>query len=560
MNRRTFLTGSIAGGAVSALPGKLTHGAPPARLPNFDISRQVEISVPEKAFEKAFWIAARIVSNMRRIAFHHFGKDGWLAVSGGKKAWEHRYDTRDFRYGPKCAAYLYGDDPSFALAMGRRIFDEVDGHDGHIIWAWKKEQTAIHLAQVAKHFSDYIAYPEQDEFVKAHWDRLLKMVRWGLATYDRNGDGLLENGDEVPNHFWATLVGEPYNFPRVPNCADDVVVVATMQFCELLQITANYSAQHGLSASDWLKGRANLTHTAIERSAYDPDAAYYYLLYRAPESKWYHSLLGINESSRETDVAPYYAAMTGGNFSRALQVARYAQKVLLDCQVFPMPLQYPSYFWISRNYEDPYGFVNGGCWEEAYANCVQLWSHCRMLAPLYEAVKRRSEAYARDADCREWYTQNGEGRGHIQYGISATAHLCAVIEGLFGIRPAKFGFSEVEIHPNLPFAWSGSDVAIRVTLPNNGFLHYVYHRDEPGRTTTLTIETDQPRTAHIRVIVPGPVDSVRWDGQAVKCNMALEPGVGTVVLLERPIRKNHLQIKLTTCASSGLPAPVCSPV
>ncbi len=529
----------------------------PENVPRFEVSRQVELSVPEEAIEKSFWVAAKLVAKMRRIAFEHFGKDGLFGVSGGKEQREF-FDIRDFRYGPKCAAYLYGDDPDFAVAMGHRIWEEVDAQDGHILWAWEgRQQTSIHLAHIAKHFSDYIAYLEQDAFVQAHWDRLLKMVRWGFATYDRNNDGLLENGDQIPNHLWVLLIGEPYNFPRVPNCARDVVVVATMQVCELLQIMARYSAENGLAASDWLKNRAELTHTALESSAYDPDTDYYYLLYRVPEKKWYHSLLGIDEYSRELDVTPYYAALTSGNFSRARRVADYARKVLLDDRIFPMPLQYPSYFWISKFYNDPYGFVPGGCWEEAYTNCVQLWGHCRMLEPLYEAVRRRSQAYAREGDCREWYTQNGEGRGHIQYGISATAHICAIIEGLFGIRPTGFGFSEVEIHPNLPFAWTDSDVAIRVTLPNKGFLRYVYRRDRANGTTTLKVETDAPRTAHLRVIVPGPVASVAWNGQAVKYESALEPGVGSVVLLKRPIRNDQMQIKLATCASSSLPKPVC---
>ena len=41
-------------------------------------------------------------------------------------------------------------------------------------------------------------------------------------------------------------------------------------------------------------------------------------------------------------------------------------------------------------------------------------------------------------------------RGRDRYGISAAAHMAAIIEGLFGITPAGFGFDEINIHPNLP--------------------------------------------------------------------------------------------------------------
>jgi hypothetical protein len=520
----------------------------------------VEISLPEKAFEESFWIAARLVSDMRRLAFQYYGKDGWLAVSDGKNGPQYSYDPRDFRYGSKCAAYLYGDDPSFALEMGKRIFlDEIDGKDGHINWGWKQDQTAIHLAQTAKHFSDYISYLEQDEFVKENWERLLRMTQWALATYDSNNDGLIENGETVPDHFWCLIPGEPYNFPRVPDCAHDVVVVASMEMCELFGIMAGYSAQRGLADSAWLKGHADQSHTAIEKSAYDADAGYYYLLYRRPEGKWYHSLLGINEYNRELDVAPYYAAQVSGDFSRATRVAQYAQRVLLDYQVFPMPLEYPPYIWISENYGPAYEGI-GGCYEESYYNCVRAWSHCRMLTPLYEAIKRRSEAYVRDQDCREWYTHNGKSQGRDRYGISAAAHVSAIIEGLFGITPGRFGFSEIKIHPNFPLAWSGTPAAIRVTLPGNGFLKQVYNLDVEQKKVILTLETDKQRLGHFRVRVPGAVESVWWNAERIKCEVALQPGSGSFVFLDRPFKDDRLQIKFRGCDSAGLPAPVCAPI
>jgi len=150
MTRRNFLSASIGAGAMSALPRDLTgaaQSAPVAPAPRFEISPQVEISLPEKALEESFWIAARLVSDMRRLAYQFSGeeknmgtvrspaelKDGWLAVSDGKFHPQHSFDPRDFRYGPKCAAYLYGDDPSFSFEMGKWIFlDEIDGKDAHI--------------------------------------------------------------------------------------------------------------------------------------------------------------------------------------------------------------------------------------------------------------------------------------------------------------------------------------------------------------------------------------------------------------------------------------------
>ena len=111
-----------------------------------------------------------------------------------------------------------------------------------------------------------------------------------------------------------------------------------MEVCEWLQLMADYGEAHRLPETDWLQAKAAQMRDAIETRAYDSDAGYYYLLYRAGEKKWYHSGCGINEASRELDVTPYYAAFVAGNDSRGQKVAEYARHVLMDNGVFPMPL------------------------------------------------------------------------------------------------------------------------------------------------------------------------------------------------------------------------------
>jgi len=512
----------------------------------FDISQYVKINVPEKAFEEAFWIAVRLIADMRRLAYEHYSKDGWLAVSDGQVGPQHSYDPRDFRYGPKCAAYLYGTDPSFSLEMGKRIFhDEIDINDGHIQWD-SHHQTAIHLAQTAKHFSDYIVYAEQDEFVKDNWVQLLKMIKWGLTTYDRNNDGLIEHGLNVPDHFWGLLVGEPLNFPYVKDgCNDDVVVVATMEVYELLYLMSALSVQMDLPETDWLKEKTLNMHNSIENLAYDSDAGYYYLAYRASEQKWYHSMLGINENSRELDVTPYYAAILSGNHSRAVKVANYARQVLLDYDIFPMPLHFPGYFWGGGNYSCPQHFVPGGCWEESYYNCTRAFSQCGMLDAIYEAIKRRSMAYVRDKDCMEWYTQKGTTVGcRDRYGISAGAHVSAVIEGLFGITPTRFGFNEVNIYPNIPSKWTDLPVAISVALPRNGFLKYTYLYDTKAQLINITFETNKRRYGHFRIFVPRTIECVKWNTKTTQFNSAQQIGRGAFVYINKNFERDCLQIKV----------------
>jgi hypothetical protein len=544
ITRRAFLGTTVAAAAATA--SGLRAGEPGA-APNFSVDKDVRIEVPEKAIEESFRIATRLTEDMRRLAFERYQRDGWLAVSDGKNGPQHSYDPRDFHFGPKCAAYLWGHDAAFARAMGARIFqDQADPADGRLRWDGQN-QCSIHLAQTAKHFSDYLVYAGQDALVRDNWAGMLKTLRWSLARYDPQQKGLIEQGPGVPGYFWALLVGEPMNFAQVENCGRDVVVVSSMEVYEWLKLAAEYAARHNLPEGAWLKSRAVQSHEALETSAWDPDAGYYYLLYRRPEQRWQHSILQINEESRELDVTPYYAALLSGNPARAAKVAGYARSVLLDHSIFPMPLHYPAYCWLSPHYGSAYGGIPGGCWEEGYYNCTRAWSQCKMLDAVYEAIRRRSEAHARDGDCVEWYTQDkGAPRGRDRYGISAGAHLSAIIESLFGITPAGFGFDEINIQPNLPVKWGGKTSTIRVTLPGNGYLQYSHLFDPLKKLVTLNIATDRQRTAHLRVFVPLPVagTKVKWNGEPTRYVSAQQAGGGFFVYLDRPIRQDKLEIDL----------------
>ena len=44
-----------------------------------------------------------------------------------------------------------------------------------------------------------------------NWDRLLKIIKWSLSEYDRNNDGLIEQGQRLSEPALGCLVGEPEN-------------------------------------------------------------------------------------------------------------------------------------------------------------------------------------------------------------------------------------------------------------------------------------------------------------------------------------------------------------
>jgi len=374
---------------------------------------------------------------------------------------------------------------------------------------------------------------------------MLKIVKWTLSEYDRNNDGLIENSRWVTKWLWAYLVGEPENAFIWDETGNDIVVVASMEVCEWLQLMADYGEANHLPETDWLRSKALQMHGAIETLAYDSDAGYYYLLQRAKEKKWYHSGCGINEESRELDVTPYYAAFVGGNDSRGHKVAEYARHVLMDKDAFPMPLSYPTYYWVCPNYPN-HGGIPGGCWEESYYNCVRAFSKYNMLDAVYEAVRRRSDAIAREDGCMEWFTLwQGIGSGRDRYGISAAGHLSAIIEGLFGITPTKFGFGEINIWPAMPASWADQPASIAITLPDGGFLKYTYQFESEKKTVTLAIETDKQRQGHFRIPVPGFTKSILWNGERTLCDINKHAdGQWELLLLDRLFTKAVLKVEL----------------
>jgi len=115
------------------------------QAPDFRISRRVAISVPDKTIMDSFYLAAKLTVDMRRKAYQHFQKDGWLSVADGTNNPSASYDPRDFHFGPKCAAYLWGDDPGLMSEMGKRIFFDEHDQDGHLIWDHTRLQSAIHI-------------------------------------------------------------------------------------------------------------------------------------------------------------------------------------------------------------------------------------------------------------------------------------------------------------------------------------------------------------------------------------------------------------------------------
>lgn len=134
-----------------------------------------------------------------------------------------------------------------------------------------------------------------------------------------------------------------------------------------------------------------------------------------------------------------------------------------------------------------------------------------------------AERFERDNEVWEHYAPDtGEAQGYWVpprrgYSTTAACFNIAVIEGLFGIRPAQPGFASVSIRPAFPDEWAFAHID---TTVNGQRICYTMTR-EGGRMvydfsgTTARIE---------ELCLPLPPE---WTGRAVLANIA-----GTV----RPLR------------------------
>jgi hypothetical protein len=495
------------------------------RAPDF-----VGIHTPLPHLNESFGIALRLVDDLREAARRHTGRDGYIAVCDGQYNRAHTWDPRDYDHINKMAAYLWGLEPELDRQISDNIFaDQLDPADGHYRVCYRQDQRGIHLGQYAKYAAERFAYAADPANLKPYWQAAVDFVRWAYRAYDALDSGMIDQisaeatGSGHLQTFWAFFIGEPEHFP-LNHGPHSKPVGAAMTFCGLLSAMARYGEAYDLPHTDYVAGRAARLREILETQAYSETRGYYYLQHDTFNEQWYFSVNGTCEQSRELFITPYYADEVCAIPERARSVARVVHQVLRDHHCFPMPITYPSYRWYGGTtacHFHAFGmdrFLFRGCWDSPYASCIGLLSKVGLIDTLAEAVRRRSEAICRDQDCLEWYYPDGSsgevGTGasfhRDRYGISATAHLSALIEGLFGIRPLSPGFGEIRIAPAFPFrrdpaswptrpgappftgwrhsttnTWLDTDVGICVTLPAGRRLDWTCRRDTAANTIRL---------------------------------------------------------------------------
>lgn len=501
----------------------------------------------------------------------------WLPVSVGKRIpMVYPWDARDIRHGAKMIAYLWAEEPGLVEEYERNLFIEQILENGDFLDQGDNiTPYSTHLTMYTSAASDMAWYFGVTREAGARvLGNIAKLVARTLEIFDPEGSGLLNIGVGPEWHergFFVTHLGEPNHFPANYD-GTNKSVLSTMALAVFVKRFRDLTVKSGAKETGELSAACDRLVGAIEGPAWNEAGDYYYIQRDDNSDRWFHSINGLCEESRETDVVPHYAAEACEIPERVRSVGRIINKVILKDQVFPMPTRYPVYAWYSP--ANPNGIDMGedcgqlgGAWDTPYFHCVQVLEKLGLQEALQRAVFRRAEVTYRDRDCLESYRLDGtidDTRfcNRDEYIVSATAHLSSIIEGLFGITPAGTGFAEVNIRPNLPLyrrhrhtshpsEWSGRDNKISVMLGEGRKLNLVIRYDEDQEV--LTLQTNNVGVmAHIRV----PLDlaarfrGASWSGQDIETR--LEKGMDShFIHVDHVLDGGQLKVELDPHPQKG---------
>jgi len=504
-------------------------------------------------------------------------RGAWLPVSLGERGhMPASWDERDIRHSVRMMTYLWSDEPGLADEYTENLFfqhmgphGEFRGHDGELV-----PYANIHsmYAMVCGDMLRYFELPE--ERAEAVLQQAAAFVEYVLQKFDPEHSGLLnvgENPEPYAQGFWGTHLGEPNHYPGNYDPTNKAVC-PSMAFAVFMSKALAAAKAHGSPAAAGLAEALRRTVDAIEGQAWSELGQYYYIQRDDNSGRWFHSLNGSRETSRETDVVPHYAAELCPDAQRARQVGRVLHDALVSQCCFPMPQFYPTYAWYSPaspngvDMGDDCGQI-GGAWDTAYFHCVQALERAGLQQALHRAILRRAEVAHRDGDFLESYRLDGTVDhaaffNRDEYVVSATAHVTAIVEGLFGVSPAGIGFREINIRPNLPLyrrhrhtthpsPWAQRDNRLRIRLGNGKRLDLTVRYDEEAET--LTLQTNAVGVpAHIRL----PLDlasrfkGAAWDGEPV--DVRVEQGMDCAFLhVDHALDGGALEVQLDPHPQKG---------
>jgi hypothetical protein len=538
----------------------------------------VSVSTGNAAIDQAFAYSVEMVDDLTR-QYHDLGRvRGWLPVSGGVRGSgiKEPEATRDSAHAVQMAAYLWGQEEGMAATMESAMFLEfVDPATGIVSHSCAPVETSGPMAnEVAMHMrcgADTYRYFGAAAQVNEALRRALLTAEWVAQTFDPEGSGLMDTRGDRSRTFMGAHLGEANHYPQNYD-PKSKTVISTMAFCVWLHRMVDAARRYQRPEVEMLAEILARFSTAVEEKAWSDRGGYYRCQFDRASDRWYFSMNGLSEQSRETDVVPYYCATFPVDPEHRRGVARYVDLALTRDRIFPMPIYYPPYTWYSPEHPiyidgGPETFVLGGAWDTPYFHCVQLLSESGLIEPLELAVRKRAESIVRDGDCLEWYYLDGTadlrtGFHRDRYVASATAQIATTIEGLFGVTPAEPGFSVINLAPALPLfrrhrhsaALSEADQqprTLKVTLPGNRFLHFsIAYSEAEEKIRIQTNRLEAQGRFRIPIDYAGRVERAVWNGQPVAFSIVRLMGQ-SFVTLEHSLDGGELTLELAPHPQKG---------
>ena len=537
----------------------------------------VAASTGNASIDKAFAISVDLVEETTR-RFHEFDRvRGWLPVSGGIRGSgiKEPEATRDSAHAVQMAAYLWGGEEGIASTMESAMFLAfTDPKTGVVSHACSPVESGLIANEIGMHMrcaADTYRYFGPAENLDEALRRALLTAEWVAASFDPEGSGLLDARGEQARSFHGAHLGEASHYP--PNYdPKSKTVVSTMAFCVWLRRMTEAAQLYRRPEAEKFTEFLLRFSGAIEAGAWSDRGGYYRCQFDRISDKWYFSMNGINERSRETDLVPYYCAASPVELERKRCVARYLDTALTRDRVFPMPIYYPPYSWYAPghpNYNDHGSdrFVLGGAWDTPYFHCIQLLSDVGLIEPLELAVRKRAEAIVRDGDCTEWYYLDGTidlraGYHRDRYVACATAQIAATIEGLFGVTPAEPNFAVINFAPALPLFRRHRHTApltesdqrprtLNITLPGARRLDFSISYDETDEKIRVqTNKLDSRGRFRIPIDLAERVSQARWNNDPVDFSISRSMD-RPFVMIEHALDGGELTIALAAHPQKG---------
>ena len=478
----------------------------------------------------------------------------WLPVSLGKRGhMSTLWDERDIRHQARMMAYLWQEEPGLPGNFFQNLFLELLNPAGELQGHNKSDPLFPTVANIhtmyAMVLGDMLQYFTLDSAdARAIVTQAATFADRVQREFDPEKSGMLNVG-VAPNTFWGTHLGEPEHYP-VNFDPTNKAVVPSMAFAVFLKKAAAAAEALGAPQATMLREAFCRAEVAIEGPCWSDLGQYYYVQRDDVSGRWFHTLNGIRESSRETDIIPHWAAEGTARADRLRAVSCVLHNALVKERCFPMPLYFPTFSWYSPQHPNGVDMGEdcgqiGGAWDTPYFHCVQALAKAGLQQALQRAILRRAEVVVRDGDFNESYRLDGTIDHAIffnrdEYVVSATAHLTAIIEGLFGVTPAKIGFQEINIRPNLPLyrahrhtinpsPWAERDNRISVGLGRAGRLDLVVRYDEdPELLTVKTNAVGIPAHFRLPLDLASRFRNATWNGLQIEAR--IEQGMDSAFL------------------------------